>query len=49
MKTSGFRFTKEFDNVFAMMNFCYKKGLTNDNSILERSEKDEDIYILYYN
>ena len=48
METSDFNFTKEFDNMFAMMDFCYKRGLTNDNSILERSEKDEDIYIFYY-
>lgn len=50
MKASDFRFTKEFDTVFEMLIFCYKRGLSNENSMMEqKGDEDGDIYILYYN
>lgn len=49
MKKGQFKKTEKFNNVFTMMDFCYKKGLTDDNSILEESAKEPGVYILYYN
>ena len=48
MKSGDFKHSTQFTNMFTMMDFCYKRGLTNNNSILEQ-KGDEDIYILYYN
>ena len=32
-KNRGFKTLKAFANVFSFMDFCYKKHLTDDNSI----------------
>lgn len=32
-KNRGFKTRKEFVNVFTFMDFCYKKHLTDENSI----------------
>lgn len=47
MKTSDFIHKRTFDNVFSMMQFCYKRHLTCDNSLLVDNE--DGTHTLYYN
>ena len=47
MKATDFTHKKTFDNVFSMMQFCYKRRLTCDNSLLVDNE--DGTHCLYYN
>ena len=48
MKTDAFRCSIKFTNMFTMLNFCKKRGLTTDNSLLVEIEPGA-VYTLYYN
>ena len=47
MKATDFTYKKTFYNVFSMMQFCYKRRLTCDNSLLVDNEYGT--HCLYYN
>ena len=48
MKASDFKNSKQFDNMFTFMNFCYEHHLTPDNSFTSYDEEN-DIMTLYFN
>jgi len=48
MKTDDFKCSIKFTNMFTMLNFCKKRGLTTDNSLLVEIEPGA-VYTLYYN
>ena len=46
MKTSDFIHKRTFDNVFLMMQFCYKRYLTSDNSLLVYNDAAYDLMVV---